>query len=338
MCVFPKSFEYNGNEPTSFPFPRKDDGWDFDRFDFRFLSRLELRVRELAEVGVQADVILFHPYDRWGFSSMPAAADDRYVRHLVRRLAGFDNVWWSLANEYDLLSSKSAADWERFGTIITEEDPYQHLTSIHQFRDMFDHSHDWITHVSAQRIDSFSGVENIPDWRQRWDKPVIVDECGYEGDIGQAWGNLTGEELVRAFWEGTLRGGYVGHGETYLNDAEVLWWSKGGLLVGSSPSRIEFLEQVCASAGLGHLEPVENIEWGSTWAGDPHRALLGYFGRGQSRFADIHLPRELTWAIEIVDTWEMTSTPLVGSFVGETRIPLPGKPYIAVLARSIGVN
>ena len=70
--------------------------------------------RQLGELGIEADLILFHAYDRWGFSDMGAAADDRYVRYVVARLAAFQNVWWSLANEYDLLWSKDAADWDRF--------------------------------------------------------------------------------------------------------------------------------------------------------------------------------------------------------------------------------
>ena len=37
-----------------------------------------------------------------------------------------------------------------------------------------------------------------------------------EGNIPQGWGNITGEEMVRRFWEGTVQGGYVGHGDTFL--------------------------------------------------------------------------------------------------------------------------
>jgi hypothetical protein len=51
----------------------------------------------------------------------------------------------------------------------------------------------------------------------------VIDECAYEGDIDQGWGNITGEEMVRRFWEGAVRGGYVGHGETYLHPEDILW-------------------------------------------------------------------------------------------------------------------
>lgn len=30
----------------------------------------------------------------------------------------------------------------------------------------------------------------------------MVDECAYEGNINYGWGNITGEEMTRRFWEG----------------------------------------------------------------------------------------------------------------------------------------
>ncbi len=35
--------------------------------------------------------------------------------------------------------------------------------------------------------------------------------------------------MVRRFWETAVRGGYCGHGETYLHPEDILWWSKGGV-------------------------------------------------------------------------------------------------------------
>ena len=115
MCVFPKSYLYNANEPEHYPFEGSlADGWDFTRPNPAFWRHLERRIADLGALGIEADLILFHAYDRWGFSDMGAAADDRYVRYAVARLAAFQNVWWALANEYDLLWSKRAEDWERF--------------------------------------------------------------------------------------------------------------------------------------------------------------------------------------------------------------------------------
>jgi len=119
MCVFPKSYLFNTNEPDRYPFPRRDTGdWDFTRFDLEFFRHLERRIGQLTNLGIETDLILFHPYDSWGLSEMPRAADDRYVQYLLRRLAACRAVWWSLANEFDLLSAKTTGDWERLAGII----------------------------------------------------------------------------------------------------------------------------------------------------------------------------------------------------------------------------
>ncbi|NIO15168.1 MAG: DUF5060 domain-containing protein, partial [Xanthomonadales bacterium] len=69
---------------------------------------------------------------------MPAAADDRYLRYAVARLAAYRNVWWSMANEWDFMGEKRDADWDRYFRIVQEYDPYQHLRSIHNGRRWYD--------------------------------------------------------------------------------------------------------------------------------------------------------------------------------------------------------
>ena len=61
------------------------------------------------ELGIEADLIVMHPYDRWGFSMMSKEEDDLYWKYVIARFAAYRNVWWSLANEYDLMPQKSLA-------------------------------------------------------------------------------------------------------------------------------------------------------------------------------------------------------------------------------------
>ncbi|SIT89954.1 DUF5605 domain-containing protein [Microbacterium sp. RU33B] len=341
MCVFPKSYLYNANEPADFPFPGSlAEGFDLTRFDPAHFRRLEQRIAQLAALGIQADLILFHAYDRWGFADLGPDVDERYLRYVVRLLAGFANVWWSMANEYDLLWAKDTDDWERLAEIVGEEDPFGHLNSIHNCRPFYDYGKPWITHVSVQRVDVYRTAENTDEWRERWGKPVVIDECAYEGDIDQGWGNITAEEMVRRFWEGAVRGGYVGHGETYLpsgsggvtdasaaGDDEVLWWSKGGVLHGGSPDRIRFLEQLLAETPGGVWDPLPS-DWDVPWGGTPdHR--IGYFGFNRPRFRNVVLP-EGEWTIDVIDTWSMTIERFGGVHTGSVRVPLPGRPFMAV--------
>ena len=46
----------------------------------------------------------------------------RYYRWIAGDTAN-PNVWWSLANEWDLMWSKELADWERYARVISEQDP-----------------------------------------------------------------------------------------------------------------------------------------------------------------------------------------------------------------------
>ena len=81
---------------------------------------------KLAGIGVEADLILFHPYDggRWGFDRMPLEAGVRYLKYLTARMSSFRNIWWSLANEYDFLRELKPKYWDTFTHTVVENDPY----------------------------------------------------------------------------------------------------------------------------------------------------------------------------------------------------------------------
>ena len=329
MCVFPKSYLFNTNEPDRYPFARDgEDDWDFTRFDPEFFRHLERRIEQLTGLGIETDLILFHPYDRWGLSELPPAADDRYLQYLVRRLGAHRAVWWSLANEYDLMAWKSTEDWERLAGVIRANDHAGHLTSIHNCFGFYDHGRPWITHCSIQRTDVYRTAENTGEWREAYGKPVVIDECGYEGDTDQGWGNLSGQELVRRCWEGAVRGGYVGHGETYLNEREELWWSKGGELTGDAPDRIGFLLEITDAAPGGMLEPLPG-DWDVPWGGSGDYRIA-YFGFERPRYRDITTPPGTRWHVDVIDTWNMTVDRQPGTFAGCFRVGLPGREFMAV--------
>jgi hypothetical protein len=157
---------------------------------------------------------------------------------------------------------------------------------------------------------------------------VVVDECGYEGDLAYDWGNLTAEELVRRFWEGAVRGGYVGHGETYWDAEDRIWWSKGGELIGTSPARIGFLADVVAASPTGVLEPMPS-DFDGLWAGVSDRYMINYLGLGRPRERHVLLPPG-RWHVDVLDTWDCTIDRLPGAYETFVLVPLPAKPYQAI--------
>ncbi|MCS7120137.1 MAG: DUF5605 domain-containing protein [Nitrososphaerota archaeon] len=337
MCVFPKHYVFNSNEPIYYPFEGNiSDGWDYTRFNPKFFQHLEQRVMDLLNLSIQADIILFHPYDRWGYSKMGSETNERYLKYIVARLSAFRNVWWSLANEYDLMQSMTMDEWDRYFKIIVENDPYGHLRSIHNCRTLYDYSKPWVTHVSVQYQD-LDLASKIKEWRKEFGKPIIVDECGYEGDIHRDWGNLPPEEVVRRFWVGYASVAYVTHGETYWNREEILWWSKGGTLHGESPRRIEFLRKIMESIPYYALKPIDFKTGRAVGCyTEDNRYFLIYFGINRPRFRILDfLPEGSQYNVDIIDTWNMTIEQLGERFVKGSKVDLPGKSYMALRIRRI---
>ena len=268
MCVFPKRMEYNENEPLYYPFEKDAQGnWDMKTFNPAFFTHLEKRVQNLCDIGIEADIILFHPYDKghWGFDSMGRENDGFYLKYIVSRLAAYRNVWWSLANEYDLLNAKTMDDWDYFGQILQEKDPFNRMASVHNWGQPYDYSKPWVTHCSFQTPVTSRGLEEVPPVRDQYQKATIIDECLYEGNIEMRWGNITPQEMVRRFWLGTVAGCYVTHGETYTHAEDILWWSKGGTLYGQSQERIAFLKKILAEGPPQGIEPMAYMEAADRW-------------------------------------------------------------------------
>ena len=364
-CVFPKSYEYNQNEPEYFAFEKGASGkWDVNRPDYRFWAHLEKIIMELGEMGIQSDLILFHPYDRWGFASMTREENEIYLRYALRRLSAFPYVWWSIANEYDLCFAKTMDDWARFEEIIKEEDPYGHLLSNHYCMKFYDYSRENITHCSMQNILFFKAEK----WMKKYQKPVIYDECCYEGNIHFAWGNISAEEMVHRFWCAYCTGAFATHGETYLSPDDILWWAKGGALKGKSPSGIAFLRNIIEELpsalepwtepeyllfGPEFFEkikdgenPFEKLHASLTEEEDDAGALkdkvysghcgeeafIKYYGIQCPAKSYIMLPKERTYKVEVIDTREMSRKTVLEGASGICWFDLPGKERMAVLA------
>ena len=337
------------------------DSWDFRSFDPRFWRHFEQQVAALQQISVVADLILFHPYDegQWGFdcmggrdpSSYNTSHDIHYLRYVVARLAAFSNVWWSMANEWDFVQCKRAGVghtneswghknvvaiaspvWDELFSVLVEEDPYGRERSIHNGKVMYNHSRPWIDHVSLQ-----GHQDHTMAIRDEIGKPVVWDEVKYEGDIPFGWGALSGPGMASEFWHGLSLGAHVGHGETILepgevDDAQVLWWSKGGHLRGSSLLRVAWQQ-----AYLATIPPVSTME---TWpveedgCGDGSSVLVaeGDFalfhlraGRHTGGACNLFLPGLRpgdAFRVTKLNWWVMTTTLLVNATIGPVALEL----------------
>jgi hypothetical protein len=325
--------------------PPKD--LDYARFNPAYFQNLEKRIGQLRDLGIEADVILFHPYDSsLGLDRMEPQADDRYLRYVVARLAAYRNVWWSMANEFDLMKAKTDADWDRMFQVVAASDPYQHLRSIHNCRRMYNYTHPWVTHASIQNGSAVEDFGRAILYREPLEKPIVFDEVKYEGDIEQRWGRLTGEQMVAAFWHGTIDGTYVGHSETLHTPEGLSWLANGGTLLGTSPPRLAFLKRILEAAPGGTVDPIDKWQDVHT-AGTAGEFYLVYFGTETPAEWTFELPKAglkagMNFHVDILDTWNMTVSPVEAVFTiqadgnyryraqGSPKVKLPGKPYIAL--------
>lgn len=271
MCVFPKHYEFNHNDPQHYAFEKMADGrWDPSHPCYAFWDAFEKRLRQLFDLGIQVDLILFHPYDRWGFATMAQKDNLIYLDYLLRRFAAFPGMWWSMANEYDFCAAKSMDDWHEIEQFLADHDPWHHLISNHNCFRPYDVSRKNITHMSWQT----KQLSRIGGMQAKYGKPVCIDECCYEGNLPDQWGAISGEEMTARFWRAETVGAVCTHGETfYPDEKEVVWWAKGGKLVGKSPARIAFLRKIIESLP-GPLEPqITGIAAYESMAGMPEEEI-----------------------------------------------------------------
>jgi len=321
-------FPHRGNALPLKPFEGTNHEWDFYRPNPEFWRFFEKSVNDLLMLGIQADVILFHPYDRKAFGLDKMTHDQAvfYLRYVTSRIAAFRNVWWSMANEYDLIKTRSIEQWDELAQVVAVADPYGRLHSIHCLPGKRYPQWDkpWVTHISYQGYDP----ENIDTLIADYHKPVILDEYGYEGNIGNDWGNLSAKEEIHRFWTAVINGGYATHGDCYRPD--MFFW-KGGVFSGKSHVRIKFFKQeILKHTTAAKLKPLSDL---CAHAGQDY--YLYYFGENKLDSYTFDLPNDNQYNIDIIDTWDMKVTPVDGIGAGRREIKLPGKQYIAVRIRKI---
>lgn len=363
MCVFPKDYMLVKDEPELYPFEIKEivkdeNGkerkiWNFERFNPAYFRHVETCIERLGKLGIEADVILFHPYDRgrWGFDSIPEEVNIRYIRYLVSRLSAYHNVWWSIANEWDFVEAKTVDDWKKLTHAVVAADPYRHLCSIHGSTAFyFDYGMPEFTHVSVQDVAPILTSSASALLRQIFHKPVICDEVGYEGNLTSRWGRLSPQQMLFYITNGLFGGIYVTHGECYQEGNDPIFWAQGGKLKGESWKRIAFIKQLLEA--MPHPLQMSDISRDvlTSTAGD------GYYfvNMGQSindywRFnlpaknADyVQLDAGRKFQVEIIDLWNMTITPYPVVFetgkvtdyrvedVKHRGIRLPCTPYLVL--------
>lgn len=347
MLFFPKQYGrpedpfHINYSPDELPYEGEPGALNLKRPNPAYYRLWERRLRQLMQRGIEADVILFHVYDGglWGIAEGLGPEEEmRFLHYITARLAPFRNVWWSLANEYDLFGISipfsdvhryRKKEWNALGQALAAADPYDHLRSVHNWTwgPIFPNT-PWLTHVSYQHPNTYAKAIEL---REEYKKPVINDEYQYEGNMPNDFGNCSGELEVKRHWMLTMAGAYGTHGEMYMWDdqREHIFWSTGGELQGDSPPRLAYLKELMTGLPFQELEVDDRLSDGVDFFtlrnGDD--IFLSFFGPGYKDRPNFQLNHtaadDITYDLEIHDLWRCRRYGRERRKPGAVSIPMP---------------
>ena len=201
--------------------PTDDGDWSHRPNPAWFSQRVDLAVKTAYEHDVIADLILNGPDTVESRSILRAQHNDGdatpILQYMAARYGSFPNVWFCLANEFDIKTPKYTTEQAAtFGRILREHLPYPMPVSIHaRPRDWYrelNRQPAWHDHVIIQK--KLKALNEAADWVSRnhaigGGVPVIDDELAYEGK-GDGWSEA---DVIESHLGAFLGGGYgtTGH-------------------------------------------------------------------------------------------------------------------------------
>ncbi|MCQ2113545.1 MAG: DUF4038 domain-containing protein [Bacteroidaceae bacterium] len=356
------NFDKSYPEPDIFPFEREGDSWDWTRLNPRYFDHVEEYTLRLMQLGIEQDLILFHPYDegRWGFDAMPREAGMLLCKYVTARFGAIRNIWWSMANEYDGLKKQPRDIWDVWTDAVIDNDPYHHLISIHSFTAQYYKYWDSrYTHCSIQDQAPVEVQGGAAIVRNIYKKPVIFDEICYEGDMTSRWGCLTGEEELYRMWQAYVCGTYATHAECFQygnpHDFSHDFLAVGGKWMGESWKRIKFMRSILDD--MAYPMYLADSSWDPCTSACGPDCYMVYLGKQKLKEWVFNLPAKNSYfprlkggerfKVEVIDTWNMTITecPLIFETTrsGHYRmadkenrvVPLTEQPYILLRIKRI---
>jgi len=197
-----------------------------------FHDRVDAAVAACRRADTIADLILCGPDTREARSVLRARASGGdaapLLRYVAARYGAYPNVWFCLANEWDIKDPKYTADeMKRFGTVLRAHLPYPTPVSAHAkgrpWPEELNGPPAWNDHAIIQKKIRRLGpaadiVARSHDLAGRL--PVIDDELGYEGQGDR----FTRDDILEGHLGAFLGGGYGTTGHKPANKKGHYFW------------------------------------------------------------------------------------------------------------------
>ncbi len=257
-----------------------DPGFDVARFNVAYWQKYERLLRHARERDVAISVVFYvdgrRPgVDPFGKERAGGEEEQRFYRYAAARFSAFANVMWDVSNEYRHFRDDAWA--KQMGKYLKEQDPYDHLMSVHGFHDFRFRTEPWADFAMYQQWDEHGGHDFMLKNRREQAAtgrpiPQVNEEYGYEDHYPAKWGEgrtapaRSADNRRRLAWEMCMAGGYQTTGERA--DTGTGWGpdTGGGWINGRGDDSMVMLR------GYAHMVAFfTGFEW---WKADPRPDLV----------------------------------------------------------------
>lgn len=336
--VDPQDFPYEGNgmspqvltKENAKEYQKNPQGnhFDYARFNPTYFQRLESCIKDLEKMGIVAELILFHPFDRWGFAQMKEDENRLYISYIMNRLSSFHNITWCISDHREQMRF-SESEWYGITEQVIRKDPYHHLRTMQSTTGCeatFSNIHYLSLTPDISKPLSFKPLLDMIQ------KPIIYHWLGSEGNVPMTGYCESLQSLVRRYWTVMMAGTYPSYHESYSNQGN--WNENGGTIVGQSSQQLFYLKQIVDGFD-GGLEPMETSFGYCSCAkrekNQEKTKLLYYFREMQPAIYTFDFS-EKEYVVECIDTIAMESH-ILCICKGTKEVTLPQKSDLAFLVR-----
>jgi hypothetical protein len=254
------------------PWVNTGEGFDFSRYDLRFWRNMDKVLFSLKRRNMYLiPANIFGGTN--GVPRMPREEWENFVSYWTARWSGFYNATFQPITEWE--EGFRPVEVLEILELIRKYDPWQRLISVHSWN----YSKKALEICSSPFYDYFTLQDKLIDWdyhkykglmeeiQRVAKKPILAQECIWEGDGYQGEAGLDVANLRKACWTILLSGAHLSYGDQVTPPREIgrngIFFGNWGKLMepaGLLYPYLKFMYQVLTSVPWWKMKPNPQIE------------------------------------------------------------------------------